>query len=259
MFTTKTERLNACASTATRPRADDDRGHRDQQRHEPCDHGPEDQQEDDQCGGEAELELARLEIVLGELAEVVVQRPVAGDRDLERRPRVRPPDGADHAVDAGGGILRHRELDHRRVPVARDERGVAGRGQIRADALDPLRVAYLARQRAEERAEGRRVDRVARRMDDDEVGDRCPRGRREGGLAHVLRALRLWVVGRVPLGRQRAAQESPDRDERQHHCGEPGADRPPRVPRAGQYDGPEHRGVHRRFPSPPSGSRVTIR
>ena len=65
------------------PERDDDREDRHQHGHEPGDNGAEDEHEHDQRGGQAEGQLALLEVGLRLLAEVVVHRAVAGDADLE--------------------------------------------------------------------------------------------------------------------------------------------------------------------------------
>ena len=62
---------------------DHDRDDRHQQGDEPGHHGAEHEDQDDQRRWEAELELARLEVVLGERVEVVVDRPAAGHHDAE--------------------------------------------------------------------------------------------------------------------------------------------------------------------------------
>ena len=65
------------------PERDDDREDRHQHGHDAGDDRAEDEDEDDQRRGQAERELAGLEILLRLLAEVVVRRVVAGDADLE--------------------------------------------------------------------------------------------------------------------------------------------------------------------------------
>ena len=82
------------------PQRDDDRDDRHQQRDEPGDDRAEHEQEDDQRRGQAELELALLEILLREQVEVVVERLVAGDRDREGRVLVGRLDGLDRPRSA---------------------------------------------------------------------------------------------------------------------------------------------------------------
>jgi hypothetical protein len=101
----------------------DDRDERHQQRHDSCHHGPENEDEDDQSGREAELELARLEVVLRELVEVVVERVGTGDRDGEARVGVSAIDDRHHLADVA--VVGDVDRDHRRPPVARDERRIA--------------------------------------------------------------------------------------------------------------------------------------
>ncbi len=60
---------------------DGDEGH--QEWNEPGDDGAEDENEDDERRGQADLQLAGLEVVLGERVEVVVERAAAGHDDAE--------------------------------------------------------------------------------------------------------------------------------------------------------------------------------
>src|SRR5438034_914915 len=78
---------------------DDDRRQGDQERHEPRDDRPEHEQEYDHGRGEPELELARAKVVLGELVEVVVDRSLSGEGDVERRARIGLLHVADDVVD----------------------------------------------------------------------------------------------------------------------------------------------------------------
>ena len=86
------------------PERDDDRDDRHQQRDQPGDDRAEDEEQDDQGSGEPELKLALLEILLREEVEVVVERPVSGDRDVERGLLARCLELLDHA----GGCPRRR-------------------------------------------------------------------------------------------------------------------------------------------------------
>ena len=63
--------------------ADQDREDRHQHRHQPRDHSAENEEEHHQRGREPELELAVLEVALGERVEVVCDRVIARDRDRE--------------------------------------------------------------------------------------------------------------------------------------------------------------------------------
>ena len=85
MFTTKIESSNVLREDGGQSERDHDRDDRHQQRDEPGDDGAEDEQEDDQRGRQAELQLALLEVLLREQVEVVVERLIAGDGDVERR------------------------------------------------------------------------------------------------------------------------------------------------------------------------------
>ena len=114
----KTERSkNSRERTRDEPERDDDREDRHQHRHEPRDDRPEDEHEDDQRGRKAEGELARLEVLLRLLAEVVAGRVVAGDADREPA-AVRV---LDDLLDRPcAGVALDGDRDERRVPVGRD-------------------------------------------------------------------------------------------------------------------------------------------
>ncbi len=100
------------------PERDDDRDDRHQQGDEPCDDSAEDEQQDDQRCRQPELELPRLQVVLRQLVEVVVERLVAGDGDEERRIAVRP---LDDRKEVSRAVVYDEHGDDHRVPVLRHE------------------------------------------------------------------------------------------------------------------------------------------
>ena len=112
MFTMKIESPNSSERTERH----DDRHDRHEEWDEPRDDGAEDEHEDDQRGRQAELKLAGLQVVLGQLVEVVVERVRAGDGDRERRRTTRSVDDVKDAVDVS--VVRDVDLNERRVPVA---------------------------------------------------------------------------------------------------------------------------------------------
>jgi hypothetical protein len=183
----------------------------------------EHEQEDDECGRETELELAVLQVLLRERVEVVLTRLLAGDGDLEAR-HVGLPDCGDHV--AGGLGVGDEERHELRVPVGRHDEGAL------ADLVEPTEVVG---ETGRDRAELSRVGRVRLRPDDDGVDGR--RLSREGLRPRVRRPLRLGVVRRSPLGRQRTAEQHGDSAEGEHRGNAPDGDRAPWVPRAGERDG----------------------
>ena len=105
---------------------DRDRDDREQERDERGDDGAEHEQEDEQRRGQAEEELAFLQILVRDREEVLVGRELAGDRRLERA-GIHPLDRLDHALDPLLGVEAHPDREHRRVLVGRDERRIARR------------------------------------------------------------------------------------------------------------------------------------
>ena len=151
------------------PERDDDRDDRHQQRDEPGDDRAEDEQEDDQRRGQAELELARLQVVLRQLVEVVVERLVAGDGDEERRIAVRP-------LDDGKRDRRRRRPSTSngtisRVPVLRHERRVVSCRTSCARRATASVAAACAKSVRGEGPELRAVDGVAVGAHDGDVRD----------------------------------------------------------------------------------------
>ncbi len=107
--------LELLGEDRAQPERDEDRDERHQQRDQAGDDGAEHEQEDDQRGGKAELELALLEVLLREEVEVVVERLLAGDRDGERVVLGRLLDGCDDV--ARFVLAEDLERDDRRMPI----------------------------------------------------------------------------------------------------------------------------------------------
>src|SRR5581483_6666298 len=196
----------------TQAEGDHDRDDRHQQRDEAGDDRAEDEDENDQRGGEADLELAGLEVVLGEGVEVVVERALSRHRDAEPVAAVVALDDAEQAVDVS--LTLHR--DQRRLPVAQ--------------------------QAGDERPEARIVDRPPRRADDDQLVDRVlVRGK---ALPEELRRLlRLGLARHVPLRRQVPRQEDDGEADADDDRRDPGGERAPRMAarRARKSFGQAHR------------------
>ena len=113
--------LELLGEDGAEPERDDDRDDRHHQRHEPGDDRPEDEEEDDERGREAELELAVLQVLLGEEVEVVVERLRAGHRHGERAVIVDGLDLLDERLRLV--VVEERDRDDRRVAILRDETG----------------------------------------------------------------------------------------------------------------------------------------
>src|SRR6266536_5480217 len=127
--------------------------------------------------------------------------------------------------------------------VLRDERRIVCR-EVRADAFDTFGAPHLSGERADKGAKARCLDGVAPRADNHDIGDSRARSGGECGLAKVLGALRLWVVGWLAFSRESPAQERSDGDERDQDAGDPGADRPPWMSSARERKSLKPRGLH---------------
>ena len=222
--------------------ADQDREDRHQHRHQARDHSAENEEEHDQRGREPELELAVLEVALGQRVEVVCDRVVARDRDCEAGRTACLLYERQHRFDRR--IALHGELNQGRVPVARDERPVAGEVAARADHL--AGGTELPDEARDEAPELRAFDPVADGADDHDVAHlpfevgrrRGERGRdRIRGLRRLRRADNVGVRGQ-PVQRGRHQHQ------RDHHRHCPGRKRPPRMrgarPRKPLRDPPHH-------------------
>ncbi len=204
---------------------DEDRDDRHQERDEAGDDRAEHEQEDDERGRQAELELALLEILLGEEVEVVVERLLARHRDLELAVLARLLDGRD---DLFGLVLAEdRERHHRRVAILGDEprRTVV---EVRARLRERPYVA-LGDKRADEARELVGLDRETIGADDDDVADELARLRRKRLEPHGVRALGLRVVRRRTLGGEAVAEQQRDRRDCEDEHDDPRSDRPPRM------------------------------
>jgi hypothetical protein len=196
--------------------SENDRDDRHHQREESRDEGAEDEDEDDERGRQPDLELTRLEVVLRELVEVLVERPLAGHRDGEAVAAVRLLDGRHERIDVRLAL----HPDQQRVTVARDLQ--------RKGARDDPRGLALSAEPPHERPERRVFHGVRLRADDDQLVHR-PRVRREPLAEEVLGLLRLRIPGHVSGGRQVPWQEQDREGERDDDCPEPGAERAPRM------------------------------
>ena len=127
-----------CLSDECGQRERDDDGHeRHEYRHEAGDDRAENEEQDDQRGGDAELELSLLKVLLGQALVVLVGGELAGDRRLEAL-RLSGVDGVDDLTDSVLSARGQGHRDERRVPVGRDERSFAG-------SVERSRCQYQAR------------------------------------------------------------------------------------------------------------------
>ena len=165
-----------------------------------------------------------LQIVLGELVEVVLACRLTGDVDLEARLGVGLLHGRDDALGVVG--VRDGDLHEGRVPVA---------GHERRSTRHTVQPAQLGGELCGQGAEGRRVDLIALRAHDH--GFCCSRPPREGLRPQLQGALRLGIVGRPSFGRQGIAEQGSHRNEGESRRHRPGGDYAPRMPGAGERDG----------------------
>ena len=188
---------------------------RHQHRHEAGHDRAEDEQQDDERHREPELELPFPEIVLRELVEVAVGRPLAGDPHDEAA-AVGALDRVDDVLDVRLGVADQADGDQRGMAVRREQiaapllvRVVRDDGVLPPDRLGE--VDHL-------RSEGGVVRREARRMDDDQLVDLLVRVERDPRADQLVGLLGLRVVRDLALGRQVAdegrGQRDPDEDRR---------------------------------------------
>ena len=137
--------LELLREECTQPERDEDRDDRHQQRHEPGDDRPEDEKQDDQRRREPELELAVLQVLLGEEVEVMVERLRARDRDGERALLVDRFDLLDERLRLV--VVDERDRDDRRVAILRDEPGVRI-VEVRAHVAESAYLAVVDEARA---------------------------------------------------------------------------------------------------------------
>ena len=119
MLTMKIE-LHHLAEKRGQADGDDDRDQRHQDRHETGHDGPEDEQQDDERNRQPELELSLLEIVLRELVEITVGRPLAGDPHNEAS-AVGALDRVDDVLDVRLGLANQADRDQRGMAVRREQ------------------------------------------------------------------------------------------------------------------------------------------
>ena len=190
---------------------DDDGHERCEYRHEAGDDRAEDEKQDDQRGGDTELELPLLEIVLGQALVVLVGGELAGDRRLEAlalRGVDRVDDLADPVLSARG--QGHR--DERGVPVGRDERAIAGLVE-RSCRHYVSRAFDVRHQGCHVTLERGLLGRDGGRPDDDHLVDDLLRVDRKVLPDQCIAPVRLRVVRHLPLGRQRRPEQHHDDDD----------------------------------------------
>ena len=161
--------------------------------------------------------------MLGEVVEVVVERALAGHRDVEALPSVVLLDHGQEPVDVGLAL----DGDQRGVAVLGDQPRIAGRVVDRGAVDDAGRLA-LRDEVVDEGLELGAVDGLRLRADDDQLVDAVPVGR-EPRAEQVFRPLRLRRPGHVPVGGQVPGKEHGSRGECDHDRTDPGAEDTPRM------------------------------
>ena len=204
MFTTKNERSKACPTSAVNPSATTIDTIASTTGTTEATTAPKTSRSTTSARADAE-ELARLQILVGGVAEVRIGGVAAGDVRLEVRAALAR-DRLDEPVDVLVGRVREHDRHDRRVAVRRDERLVTGL-VVRLDGLRPER--RNAREEPLDRApEGRIVDREPVAADDEDLVDRVGLLGRGHSLVHEqARRLRFGRPGEVVFGCQRVAQE----------------------------------------------------
>ena len=99
---------------------DDDREDGKRERDQGRDERPEDEHQDHERSRPAEVELARLQVLVEDQVHVPVGGPLACDGDVERASIGRL-DDLDHLLDPALGIAAEADRDQRGAAVARDE------------------------------------------------------------------------------------------------------------------------------------------
>ena len=216
MFTTKTESENSAAIGPQSPSATTIAIIAIRSGISPATTAPKTTQQHDQGRRQAELELARLEVVLREVVEVMVERPLAGHRDAEAVAPVALLDHRQELVDVGLSL----DPDQNRVPVPRG-------GEQRSAEDDSGRLR-LRHELFGERAERRVGDGLGFRANDDQLVDAALVGRELPG-EDPLGLSRLGAARDVPVRRQVARQERDGEPERDHDRAQPSEQHAPRM------------------------------
>jgi hypothetical protein len=165
------------------------------------------------------LELACLQIFLRKHREVVLDRPLAGDVQIE------------------GGVIRLFEDVHdvlRRAFVGEpdfDQDSVpSARSRLAEDILDPWRLAQPCDDLVHLGLEARLTDGHGIRGDEHDVGRELAGGRWESLAEQVVGLLRLRVVELFGLSCERVAEEEDDQADRGEDRGAPGGHGTPGMP-----------------------------
>src|SRR6185437_1168653 len=139
---------------------------------------------------------AALQVVLGEVGEILVANVVTGYPDLEAAAAVRALGNMVDRLDVAR--VEDVERDERRVPIGGDERPVAGRVEG-APIVDLPGRPSLRSEPGHEGAELRVGDRVALRADDHDVVEVPCRVERKRALFETLRLPKLGVACGPPV------------------------------------------------------------
>ena len=183
MFTKKTESENPAAIGPQSPSATTIEIIAIRSGISPATTAPKTMQQHDQRRREAELELARLEVVLGEVVEVVVERPLAGHHHAEAVPAVALLDHRQERIDVGLSL----DPDQDGVPVAR--------GCQRRRAVDDAR-RLRPREQLPRRTAGSREPRTVSAGERTTISSSTPR--RSGGKSRA-KIRSAWADSGLPV------------------------------------------------------------
>ena len=200
---------------------DDGDAHRDQRRH----HGAEDEEQHDQGGRQAELQLPLGEVGCEQLVEVVVEGELAGDLHVEVGRCVGRLDLVEDVDDAGLGVVAKHEVTTHCVPVLGDGCLAACVGV--ADRLSRIGALDRGPDLRNEGLEPRVVAAQFGRVDDDGLVDAVALGEVLGDQLLGLGGIR--VCGDAGIGGEGRADQAPDGHHGQQQDQPPGGDGPPGV------------------------------
>jgi hypothetical protein len=208
--------LEGLADHRDQAHRDDDRQDRHHQRDGRADQRPEHQDQHDQRRRQPELQLALLQVLLGDLVEVVADRVLAGDVHREPVRAVRALYRRDDVLHRRHlRLIGHHDGQQRGVPVAGDE-DLAATGQIGADAAHLGLAAKPTGETTDRRRERRVVHREPLGAHDDELVERVRAG--QPLVDQILRPHRLGLRCHAAVAGQRAPEQPArqrDPDERQ--------------------------------------------
>jgi hypothetical protein len=156
----------------------------------------EDDQQDDQRSRQSESQLAVLQVLVRQGREVVIERELAGNCDVEPTSTVGNPHGVDDAVDVVLGIATERHRHPRGIAIPGHQPPLAR--VIERRHLRGARPAQLRSERSHPLLESRFVDRRPRGANDHHLGRALPQSAslRGRALRHQLDGAPRFRVAR---------------------------------------------------------------